>query len=91
MKVVSGFKVFDNKKEETEYMRQWMAAHPGPWQRCPTCLSFYQSKNKPKAGARCAQCREMTKASDPLMPNRKPGTERLRGSRDRRDWGHYAD
>lgn len=92
MKIVNGFKVFENKREETEYMRQWMADHPGLWQRCPTCLSYYQSKKKPGPGDTCAQCRAMTKASDPLMPNRKPGADppkKIRGSRDRRDWADY--
>lgn len=86
-----GHIVFDSVKEEVEWMRQWMADHPGPWVQCPTCRAFHLSKTKPRPGSRCAQCRESTKKDDPLMPNRKPGHEHIRGSRDRREWGHYAD
>lgn len=88
----NGFVVFENKREEVEYMRQWIKDHPGPWQQCPSCHSFYQSKTKPRPDAKCAQCRVMTKQSDPLMPNRRPGADppkKIRGSRDRRDWADY--
>lgn len=88
----NGNVIFESKKEEVEWMRQWIAEHPGPWQQCPTCLSFHLSKTKPRPGSACAQCRGTGKSEDEaLMPTRKPGfpTQHIRGSRDRRDWAEY--
>mgnify|MGYP001607464389 CR=1 FL=1 len=87
-----GFIVFENKKEEAEWMRVWMLEHPGCWVQCPTCRSWHLSKTKPRPGSQCAQCRGQGKVEEgQLMPNRKPGfpTQHVRGSRDRRDWADY--
>lgn len=84
-----GFVVFESKKEEIEWMRRWIADHPGPWQQCPTCLSFHLSKKKPAPNSRCVQC--PPKHVDEHYPDKKPGfpTQHVRGSRDRRDWANY--
>lgn len=86
----NGHVVFESKKEEVEWMRQWMAEHPGCWVQCPTCLSFHLSKTKPKPTDRCAQCRTSVRDAAE-MPDRKPGSpaQHIRGSRDRRDWANY--
>jgi len=84
-----GYLVFESVKEEQEWVHRYMAEHPGSWVQCPTCLSWRQSKNKPRPDSRCAQCPPKSQSDEgAAMPDRKPGVK-IRGSRDRRDWANY--
>lgn len=71
--------VIGDGPEYQAYMKKWMDEHPGNWAQCEDCGNWVLHGKK-----KDTKC--------PFHPEAKTGerAQRIRGGRDRRDWGHYA-